>query len=109
MMCDMDEALAHDIAELRSWAVATLIIRRLWIFGSRARGNDSPESDLDIALECDMRPGDEGEWLTADSICEEWEPQLQVRMRLKLDLRSSHVGAVANGLRESSTKIYERT
>ena len=39
------------VTELNQWASSRSAIRRLWIYGSRARGNACPNSDLDVALE----------------------------------------------------------
>jgi predicted nucleotidyltransferase len=35
---------------LRQWATANGNIRQLWLFGSRARADARPDSDVDIAL-----------------------------------------------------------
>jgi len=41
---------------LREWAAANGNVRQLWLFGSRARGDSRPDSDVDIALA--LMPGD---------------------------------------------------
>jgi len=41
-----------DIIErLRAWAIVESFIRRVWIFGSRARGDHRIDSDIDVAVE----------------------------------------------------------
>ena len=42
------------IGELQAWAKNQPLVKRLWIFGSRARGDSHEASDLDIAVEIDM-------------------------------------------------------
>ena len=37
--------------QLKTWASRYDVIRRVWIFGSVARGNAGPNSDLDVAVE----------------------------------------------------------
>ena len=39
------------VTKLNQWASSRSAIRRLWIYGSRARGDAHPNSDLDVALE----------------------------------------------------------
>ena len=39
------------VTKLNQWASSRSAIRRLWIYGSRARGDAHPKSDLDVALE----------------------------------------------------------
>jgi predicted nucleotidyltransferase len=44
----MDESI---ISTFRKWAIPKPYILRCWIFGSRARGDHRPDSDLDVAIE----------------------------------------------------------
>jgi predicted nucleotidyltransferase len=45
----------------RSWASANGNVRELWLFGSRAKGNSRPESDVDLALVL-MPPDNKHDW-----------------------------------------------
>lgn len=70
----------------------------------------SPESDLDIAVEHGVLPGDSDLFTTG--LCEpaNWRKQLQPLLRLRLDMQSYIPGEseiVEAGLRESSRLIYE--
>jgi predicted nucleotidyltransferase len=47
MGIDLDEASREIIA---AWAAANDCVREIWLFGSRARGDSSPGSDVDIAI-----------------------------------------------------------
>ena len=39
---------------LNNWAASKILINRVWVFGSRAKGTHKPDSDLDIAIELDI-------------------------------------------------------
>lgn len=44
------------LRELLQQAEKTLNLRRVWLFGSRARGDARDDSDIDLAFEHDSRP-----------------------------------------------------
>lgn len=47
----------QEIAQpVRLWAAGETLIRRVYLFGSRARGDSRPDSDIDLALVCRMDP-----------------------------------------------------
>jgi|KBSSwiStaDraftv2_1062776.scaffolds.fasta_scaffold00845_20 predicted nucleotidyltransferase len=50
--------LEHDVEQLRLWAAGNPLIVRLWLYGSRARGDHRDDSDLDIAVENLTAPTD---------------------------------------------------
>jgi predicted nucleotidyltransferase len=39
---------------IRTWASRTSEVRAVWLFGSRAKGTAQPDSDVDLAIECDI-------------------------------------------------------
>src|SRR5437667_727914 len=41
----------NTIAFLKAWACTNKRIKRLWIFGSRVKGRNRDDSDLDLAIE----------------------------------------------------------
>lgn len=49
---DMGDAVAK-------WAATQPLIRKAYLFGSRVRGTHKPNSDLDVAVEIFILPGDE--------------------------------------------------
>ena len=38
---------------INRWALSFPSIRRVWLYGSRVKGNARPDSDLDVAVEID--------------------------------------------------------
>jgi len=45
----MSEQIPHEA--LRQWAATKPTIKALYVFGSRARGDGQPDSDIDLAFE----------------------------------------------------------
>ena len=46
-----------EIAQtVRRWAAKEPLVRRVYLFGSRARGDNRPDSDIDLAVVCRMDP-----------------------------------------------------
>ncbi len=47
----------QEIAQaVRLWAAEKSLVRRVYLFGSRARGDHRPDSDVDLAVMCRMDP-----------------------------------------------------
>ena len=106
----MDE-LTHDIELLKTWAANNPVVERIWIFGSRVRGTHEVDSDLDVAVQHGISPGDSSLFTTSLCAPSEWQQHLQPSARLKLDLQSyipNETPTVEAGLRKSSKLIYER-
>lgn len=106
----MDDT-SHDIELLRRWAASKPIVERVWIFGSRARGTNRPDSDLDVAVQHGLKRGDSNLFTTGLSEPSAWRAELQPKARLTLDIQSYIPGdtpTVEAGLNESSRLIYEK-
>lgn len=41
----------EDVQEVTRWASKHLVIEKVYLFGSRARGDYRPESDIDLAVQ----------------------------------------------------------
>lgn len=100
-----------DIEAINRWAESLPIIKRVWLFGSRVRGTEKPDSDLDIAVEHDSLPGDSDAFTTAISEVDNWHAQLQPYVSFTIDLQSYIPGitpTIEAGLNDSSQLIYEK-
>lgn len=49
----VDFRLFEVLTNFRAWAEGKANVRRLWIYGSRLRGTQREDSDLDVAIEID--------------------------------------------------------
>jgi predicted nucleotidyltransferase len=100
-----------DITALNAWASSRPAVRRVWVFGSRARGQERPDSDIDVAVEHDALPGDADAFTTAMFELDTWRKELAPRLSAPLDLQSYIPGitpTIQAGLDESSVLVYDR-
>lgn len=100
-----------DITAIRAWAGSHAVVRRVWVFGSRARGTERPDSDIDVAVEHDAMPGDSDAFTTAIYEADAWRDELAPHLSAPLDLESYIPGlttTIQAGLDESSVLVYER-
>jgi len=101
--------------EIAKWAASKPIIKRVFIFGSRARGDHRPDSDLDVAVELDStefegadESGGLATWMFESP---GWKQELQRLSPYAVQLeryRPGQTPTVANGLATSSILIYEK-
>jgi len=99
---------------LRMWASEETLVRRLWIYGSRARGTGSPHSDLDIAVEIHVAGDNEDSYTVFVCEAEDWRSKLDPRLvpytlDLKLYDTSGAREKVRRGVDADGILIYERT
>jgi predicted nucleotidyltransferase len=105
-----------DILEVKrrvaAWAAQQPLVTKVWLYGSRVKGTERPDSDIDIAVEIRTLPGDsdasttftcEGEKLRA-SLSSLLEP-------LRVDLQwyggPTESPNVSAGILESSIPVYQ--
>jgi len=75
-------------------------VRKLWIFGSRARGDARPDSDLDVLIELD--PTSKFGWLnlTGVSLACQDATGLDVQVTIRSELRPRIAERIADDLVE---------
>jgi len=90
---------------LTKWGKQKPLVKIIYIFGSRARGDHRPDSDLDIALELDnneVPSGDEsGGIATWMFEAEEWRKELAELIPLEIQLEhyeGKETPTIAKGL-----------
>jgi len=57
--------LSHDAIRsiVSAWAVTEPLTRRIYLFGSRARSDNRPDSDIDLAILNDIDPAELAAWI----------------------------------------------
>jgi predicted nucleotidyltransferase len=103
-------SLAHIV---RDWASNHGIVRKVYFFGSRVRGTNRPNSDLDVAIEIDARPGDASVDLTwhdeGRRLRNTLKPLLfPVKLDLQLDRGEKESPIIHKALTQGSIVVYER-
>lgn len=102
--------LEDAASRIRVWAGAISMVQRVWIFGSRAKGNNKPESDLDVAIEIDATGTDSTAILLYIHNIQKWSDELQMVTAYKLDLElydPAHV-VVYEGVNKYGILIYSQ-
>jgi predicted nucleotidyltransferase len=101
---------------LSTWAVGKPLVNRLWLFGSRVRGEHRPDSDIDVAIELDMsvaKGADEsGGFATWAIDTKPWKPELELLLSTVVDLqryKSGETRIIQAGLDQASILVYEKS
>jgi predicted nucleotidyltransferase len=97
---------------LSIWAAETPLVKRLWLFGSRVRGEHREDSDVDVAIELDMtavKGVDESAGMATwafDTMT--WKPELELLLSRVVDLQRYKAGEtniLQAGLRGSTVNL----
>ena len=91
------------------------MVKRVYLFGSRVRGDFRPDSDIDIAVELDPKAfsgADDSSglatWMFESNA---WKTELQSLIPLRVQLERYHraqTPTVGKGLARSSELVYEK-
>lgn len=105
--------ISSETAEtIAQWAAQHPQIRRVWVYGSRAKGSHRPDSDIDIAVELEPVADSEEALAVWMSHAGAWRWQLQSGISPKVDLEwfdpDGTTRVVKAGLDEAKVLIYER-
>ena len=93
------------------WAAENALVRKVYIFGSRARDDFRADSDLDIAIQVNQAPQDGSEYSTWFYFSQELKESLQLLLPYTLQLEwYDPIGTptVHLGILESSILVYEQ-
>jgi predicted nucleotidyltransferase len=97
-------------ALVASWAASEPLVKKAYIFGSRVRGDHRNESDLDVAVELQPRPGDSGPVATWISETERLRSSLANRIPVTVDLQwyggAEDTPTIHAGLLAGSIVVY---
>jgi uncharacterized protein len=103
-------------AKLAHWAATKPLVEHAWIFGSRARGQEQPGSDLDIAIELDLsaaqevdESGGSATWMLETGT---WETELAALFPYEIDLEQfmgDKTPIISGALKRSSALAYEKS
>jgi len=75
------------LAALSNWARNNDAVRELWLFGSRAKGNPQPDSDIDVAIAL-MPPNGKHNWALAAYVefFDEWKAEFRAILEWNVSL-----------------------
>jgi predicted nucleotidyltransferase len=98
---------------LKAWAPTKPNILKIYLYGSRVRGNHKKDSDLDIAIMITKNPNDTSELATWwGGLEEEFTQDIEIMTELKIDLELySNEQITANiheYLKNDSRLVYEK-
>ncbi len=99
-----------QVAEvIRKWAEREPLIRRAYIFGSRARNENDADADLDVAVELNSVPGDLSPLATWFYESDRLRDSLQSLFLIKVDLQvyTDQTAIVKAGIEKSSIFAYD--
>lgn len=100
---------------IEGWATRIPLVGKVWLFGSRARGTHSEDSDVDIACELDgssiTGTDASGGFATWMFESKEWKRQIEQELGIPVDLQiymGSDTPTIQYALAESSVLLYEK-
>lgn len=97
---------------LGRWGRGNKSIRKIYVYGSRARGDFNENSDLDIAIELDLSEGDENIEATWISEGKKLKKELQLLLpeySVHLELYDEDkTPTVKTGIENSGKLVYSR-
>jgi len=93
------------------WAKTHSVVRKVWLFGSRVRGTERPDSDIDVAIEVLRRDGDSNEFTTfmfeKESLTTSLARLLPIAVHLDWYGGADETPTMHAGLQESSILVFE--
>ncbi|MBU2984998.1 nucleotidyltransferase domain-containing protein [Saccharophagus degradans] len=96
---------------LRAWSEKNSIVRKTYLFGSRARKDFRADSDIDIAVQLNKLPQDGSEYSTWMFSADELKKSLGSLLPFELQLEwycPNSTPTVHKGIMESSILVYDQ-
>jgi len=93
---------SDDHERILNWAERHLEIKKVWLYGSRARGDNKLDSDIDLAIEMPI-----GNWFGWHSIYKE-KPDLSLSAEAHLEWYQPNEGLVyvGKGVKKDGVLLY---
>ncbi|MFJ3109969.1 nucleotidyltransferase family protein [Pseudomonas putida] len=102
------KVMANAVA---NWAKSEQLIRKAYLFGSRVRGTNSPDSDLDVAVEIATLEGDSCAFTTWTAQAQRLKASIAGIVPVIIDLdwygRSEETPCIHQALNQSSILVYD--
>lgn len=95
-----------NVADFDFYQTLTLqpFVDEIWLFGSRARGDNQDRADIDIAISCPTATN--GDWLCILDIIDRADTLLKIDC-VRLDELSNN-SAITNAIYREGIKLYEK-
>jgi predicted nucleotidyltransferase len=74
------------IPKFAAWADSKPAVRRAWAYGSRLRGTQREDSDLDLALEIETSGSEDEAWNEWMAESDDWKAELEELSQLNVQL-----------------------
>jgi uncharacterized protein len=104
----VDERLFEVATALKEWARGKPDIQRVWIYGSRLRGTQRPDSDLDLSIEIGPFETDSDMQLRWMDEVKGWRAQLQSISPYKVHVEMYGTEFTRQYIACCSMLVYER-
>ena len=108
----LPESTQRWVEPIKQWAASNRVINEVWLVGSRARGNDCPDSDLDVVVMTAMPKREAYNfffWGDAEKLGAELTEMLGIKVHLLQGDPDLQTGEVARALHADGHRVFART
>jgi len=106
-MCDLES----ELELIKKWCKEHPLVKKAYFFGSRFKGTNRDDSDLDIGIELNLSPYDSNLLSTWIHECHKMQKELQKLVKYKVDLQwysnEEETPEMHKYLNEASVVIYQ--
>lgn len=93
------------------WAKEKAQIKKVLFFGSRVKGTELPDTDIDVAIQLNPNIDESGGLATWMNCCDEWRSELSELLPYKVQMEWDNgrgTRVIEKGLSEASLLVYEK-